>query len=222
MNDIIATFPNEYKISEETLKEIIGRALEIKLYMVSQELILDGVKNLRPAPAEMNWEIGSEFRNHYEWTQKVWKWASTDYLSLWHKTNGDIHTKEEACDLCADMWVSKIFNKTLQDNGAWNEGEHGFKMNAFGSMLKAQAMAGVSQEVIDKTREGIKNHYRSDPYGRGLSCDYGPCTDLWDILLEAGVPKDDISHICPWKTGIRIMREDNSVSVYTYQKFVYY
>lgn len=50
-----------------------------------------------------------------------------------------------------------------------------------------------------------------------LYCDYGPDTGLYLILYHAGVPERDIRNICPWKTGINIRREDNSVFYNTYQ-----
>ena len=50
-----------------------------------------------------------------------------------------------------------------------------------------------------------------------LSCDYGPSYPLYLILYHAGVEKNDIGNICPWKTSIRIREVDNSVQYYTYQ-----
>lgn len=50
-----------------------------------------------------------------------------------------------------------------------------------------------------------------------LYCDYGPDTGLYLILYNAGVPRRDVSSICPWKTGISIRFEDNAVFYNTYQ-----
>lgn len=35
------------------------------------------------------------------------------------------------------------------------------------------------------------------------------------------ISRSDIKHICPWKTSIRIVAEDNSVLVHTYQNDEY-
>ena len=50
-----------------------------------------------------------------------------------------------------------------------------------------------------------------------LYCDYGPDMGLYLILYNAGVPRRDVSSICPWKTGISIRFEDNAVFYNTYQ-----
>ena len=57
-------------------------------------------------------------------------------------------------------------------------------------------------------------------YGFGyhsMSCDYGPSTPLYLILVAAGVPERDAGSICPWKTTINIRALDNAVMYYTYQ-----
>jgi len=51
----------------------------------------------------------------------------------------------------------------------------------------------------------------------GLSCDYGPSTPLYLILVHAGVPKRDAGNICPWKTSISIRSLDNAVQYHTYR-----
>lgn len=81
-------------------------------------------------------------------------------------------------------------------------------MNMFGSVLKDRAMSKVSKEMRDKAKEGIKSSYLRKGYGCSLWCDYDPCTELYNILLEAGILQHDINNICPWKTNIRIMPED--------------
>lgn len=50
-----------------------------------------------------------------------------------------------------------------------------------------------------------------------LYCDYGPTSPLYLILFNAGVNKNSISDICPWKTGISIRNVDNAVMYNTYQ-----
>lgn len=54
--------------------------------------------------------------------------------------------------------------------------------------------------------------FRLDMY-----CDYDPSYPLYIILLNAGLGESDIRNICPWKTGISIRREDNTVMYNTYQ-----
>lgn len=135
--------------------------------------------------------------------------------------NGGVRSISQACELCADVWMNKIFNVSLQDNGAWDEGESGLMMNAFGSMLKTKAMQDIPQEIKDKVKSGIIQYYQDFTHRYGLSCDYDPCTNLYHILRNAGISRSDIKHICPWKTSIRIVAEDNSVLVHTYQNDEY-
>ena len=51
-----------------------------------------------------------------------------------------------------------------------------------------------------------------------MSCDYGPSSSLWCLLVNAGVDSRDARNICPWKTHIRIRKEDNAVFYGSYQK----
>ena len=221
LKKIISIFPYFNDISEDSIIKIVNQALEIKLYFKSYEFIYSEVCKLNPKPTKIDYEKGSEFRNWLDWCDDVRNWANNYYLPLWRNANGDIRTVEEACELCAKIWMNKIFHVSLQDNGAWNEGENGAMMNIVGSALKTQAMSEISNEVKQKVIDGIRTYYMVYKHKCELGCDYDPCTKLYHILLDAGVPQNDIPIICPWKTYIKIMPEDNSVLVHTYQKDEY-
>ncbi|MBD5323935.1 MAG: hypothetical protein HDS02_03755 [Bacteroides sp.] len=219
--EVLSTFPFAGNISKDSLEEIINIALGRKLYFQSTKIIYSLTKDLNPPPVKVDFTDGSEYDKWWNWRHEVWKWLNDQYFPLWKRINGEVRTIEAACELCANIWMNKIFKISLQDNGAWNDGYVGAMMNAFGSMLKTDAMSEVSEEMKDKAKEGIKNFYLRNKYRYDLGCDYDPCTELYNILLEAGVPKNEIRNICPWKTYIKIMPEDNSVLVHTYQKDEY-
>ena len=214
---IISTFPIVNDISEDSLTTAIYKALDIKLYFNSKELIYAVVEKLHPKPENADFTEGSDYRQWWKWFDSISKWADNYYLPLWRSTNGYVRTIEAACELCAEIWLNKLFNVAIQDNGAWNEGESGAAMNVMGSVLKADAMADVPNEVKDKVKEGIRNFYADHKYSRELGCDYNPCVPLYDILVDSGLSKDDALRIGPWKTFIKIMPEDNSIRIYTYQ-----
>ncbi len=219
--EVLSTFPFAGNISKNSLEEIINIALGKKLYFQSKEMIYSLTEHLNPQPLEVDFTDGSEYNKYWDWRYDIGRWMRNHYLPLWKCINSEVRTIEEACELCANIWMNKIFNVALQDNGAWDDGHVGVLTNAFGSMLKTDAMSEVSEEMKDKAKEGIKNFYLRNEYRYDLGCDYDPCTELYNILLEAGVPKNDIKNICPWKTYIKIMPEDNSVLVHTYQRDEY-
>lgn len=49
-----------------------------------------------------------------------------------------------------------------------------------------------------------------------LSVDYYPCVWLDEILKNAGVDEKLIDSICPWKSMLKIDKEDNSIYAYWY------
>lgn len=219
--EVLSAFPFAGNISKDSLEEIINIALGRKLYFQSKEMIYSLTEHLNPRPLEVDFTDGSEYNKYWDWRNDIGRWMRNHYLPLWKRINGEVRTIEEACELCANIWMNKIFNVALQDNGAWDDGHVGAAMNALGSVLKIDAMSEISKEMKDKAKEGIKNSYLRNKYGRYFGCDYHPCPELYNILLDAGVPKNKIDDICPWKTYISIMLEDNSVLVHTYQKDEY-
>ena len=221
IHKIINAFPLINIISEERLAKIINEALKIKLFVPSSDFILSEVSKIYTKPQTIDYSDGSDFCNWLDWRSAVNKWSRNHYLPVWKQTNGAVRSISQACELCADVWMNKIFNVSLQDNGAWDEGESGLMMNAFGSMLKTKAMQDIPQEIKDKVKSGIIQYYQDFTHRYGLSCDYDPCTNLYHILRNAGISRSDIKQICPWKTSLRIVADDNSVLVHTYQNDEY-
>lgn len=123
----------------------------------------------------------------------------------------------------------------------------GFPACALGTILSEVSKKNLTDEMKMKAHQLLKDYYIHDlhfaktndmedldwlnktlptnesqnfnwNYGfYELSCDYGPSWPLYMILYHAGVPEKDIENICPWKTSIRIRREDNTVMYRTYQ-----
>ena len=165
----------------------------------------------------------------------------------WVDLNGKANTNEEAAKKAADKWCELIFGRHIQDNGAINEDHPGgFMACALGTLLADKSKERITDEMREKAHQLFNDYYlhnihydqTSDQkdlkwlnealptkgqdfdwkYGfYDLSCDYGPGWPLYMILYHAGVPEKDIENICPWKTSIRIRREDNAVMYNTYQ-----
>ena len=123
----------------------------------------------------------------------------------------------------------------------------GFPACALATVLANDAKEGITDEMKNKAHDLLNQYYlRLIHYNRtndnddikwlkenlvpdddfdweyygfrvDMYCDYGPSSSLYIILLNAGIPKDDIECICPWKTGISIRREDNAVMYNTYR-----
>ncbi|MDE6347073.1 MAG: hypothetical protein K2L55_10520 [Muribaculaceae bacterium] len=215
--EMLSTFPYSNNISKDSLKEIVEIALSINIYRKSLDVIYALTEYHNPTPQNVDYTPGSEYAKWWDWRDQIWKWMKNHYLPLWKCINGNTRTFEAACELCANIWMNKIFQVPLQDNGAWNDGHTGAMMNILGSALKADAMSTVSEEIQSKVKEGIREYYLKNQYGYGLNCDYNPCPDLYNILKDAGIPQNVITSITPWKTNIQMMVEDNSVLVRTYQ-----
>ena len=125
-----------------------------------------------------------------------------------------------------------LFNFHLQDNGAINE-DHGggFWACALATVLKNDSMKDITEDMIKKTYDNLYNYYFNGSIYKDkkdgwesemhLYCDYGPNSPLYDILKESGIPEKLINNICPWKTGIEIDYNDNSVVIISYQKREY-
>ena len=165
----------------------------------------------------------------------------------WVAVNGKAHTNEEAATIAANKWCELIFGWHLQDNGALNEDHPGgFMACALATSLGNDARERVTEEMKVKAHTLFKEYYLRDlhysetydrkdlewlkntlvdetgeyewKYGFGdLSCDYDPTWPLYLILFHAGIKENDIRSLCPWKTTIRIRKEDNVVMYSTYQ-----
>lgn len=217
---ILSSFPHLDNVSKEALSESVDKALQIKIYYNSTEAIRDELLKLYPRPEKRDYTDGSPYTKWSDWFYKVDKWLYNDYFDLWRKANGDIRSMEEANELCADIWMKRIFYTPLHDNGTWGNTDGSEKTAMLGSLLKSRAMEEITEETKTKAKEGIRDFYAEHPY-RELDCDYGPCLALWDILKDAGVPENRIGDICPWKTCIGVERRDHSVCVYGYGKREY-
>ena len=156
----------------------------------------------------------------YKWIRFV----KEDFLCI----KGKRRTFEDACKLASNEWCKRLFGNHFQDNGALNE-EHSFMMCGLGTLLKDKANESITQEMIENTRKNLYKYFENHceckdkehpewKHRIQLYCDYGPNTPLYDILYESGIPKNLISDICPWKTGIEIDENDNAVIIIGYQK----
>ena len=124
----------------------------------------------------------------------------------------------------------------------------GFPACALGTILADKAKENISEEMKIKAHELFYQYYlKSIHYDRtydsndirwlettlkddtgefdwkygfdyDMYCDYDPAWSLYLILTNSGIEDSDARHICPWKTGISIRREDNAVMYTTYQK----
>lgn len=159
-----------------------------------------------------DWHRKSPFK---EWLRKL----EDEFI----ERHGQVHTFEEACQLAADEWARMIFGNHIQNNG--DQSDAGGLAMVLGTLAKGKASRGISSNIIEKFRKLCKEYYLGgciyeDEYGKRVKepyCDYDPNSPLADLLLKAGVPKERVGGICPWKTGITINERDNSVIIRGYQ-----
>lgn len=164
-------------------------------------------------------EMNNTNREYSNWRCKNYNWQGEMHL-YWVSKNGPIRTREEACKLASKFWIERIFKVSLQDNGADKEGteedkRRGANMMLLATALKSSGLSDIKEECVEKAGQLIYDFYLKGEgtMGRYLSCDYGPCSDLYEILKSAGVDDSAIGVICPWKTNCRFQTEDNTLIV---------
>jgi len=197
---------------------------------------------------EINWDLPNyketpayvQWHKHSDIQARLYRMAQ--YLHFpegWVYYNGKKRTLDEACELAANSWMNLIFKWHLNDNGALNE-EHSFFASALSSSIGNDIKEKISEDVKKKAFELFKGFYKAyilndvnwllenipsdNPEKFNWKCicepdcDYDPSWSLYLILFNAGVAKDDIKWICPWKTSIKVRPVDNAVIIGGYQK----
>ena len=207
---IFENYEYDSHIPREKLTEIITDALSKAKSIRDMQNLIDEAKEEfrdRDSESEEDREI------HY----KIDDWVYCHIPELFIKVNGMVHkTMNEAANIAADIWVNLLFKRVIQDNG--DKTGHSDMAMMLGSLLKSRAQDNITPEIIEKARQNIYDHYR-EPMNQyySMSVDYYPNKYLYDALLDAGVPENDIDSICPWKTSIYIDARDLYVVVCTYQ-----
>lgn len=181
-------------------------------------------------PTREQYSSGSEYAKEYsdyffgDEYQKFIRCCQSEFLNR----SGERRTFDEACQIAADKWVEMLFDFHLQDNG--DRSGHSDCAMMLGTALAEKAKERLSKDVAEKTRELLKEYYlngcqyqtesghcfRCEPYS-----DYGPNSPLYDILIKAGVEEKDACRITPWKTGIEVDENDNTVVLIGYQKVTF-
>lgn len=115
--EVLSAFPFAGNISKDSLEKIINIALGNKLYFQSTEIIYSLTEDLNPPPVKVDFTDGSEYDKWWNWRIKVSRWLNDQYFPLWKCINDEVRTIEDACELCANIWMNKIFKVSLQDNG---------------------------------------------------------------------------------------------------------
>ena len=229
---LISIFPKDSKTNAEDFRQTLVDIFENEQYC---QKIFDRLRkrfeDFFPYPTKEQWEDMSDdekyCRVYVNEKSLIYDW-SKDVERLFVRAKGPRRKYDEACELAADTWMEKLFVKVFQDNG--DRSGHSDNMQMLGSLLKANASEGISDEVKNKVRENLIKYYKDHciytdkdghTYHVDLYCDYGPNTPMYDILENAGVPEKDIRSICPWKTGVEIDSRDNAVILIGYQKAEY-
>ncbi len=141
---------------------------------------------------------------------------------------GQWRTKEEACQLVADIFCHCFFDCDLK--GEIKRLEIGNNREIFNQLLKTNNKRKIKDEVIiEKVRKSIYDYYvilydnnkeeewTYDP----LRCDGFPLPPLYTILKDANVPENDILFISPYKLVISIVDKENSIKISNVSRKIY-
>lgn len=227
--ELILAFPECERVKRDDMRQCIIEAMEHeRFYRVASNKVYKKANDLWPYKREWR-DKNPEYEAYklYFWND----WPRKSPFNEWQQKledefierHGQVHTFEEACQLAADEWVRMIFDHHMQDNGDKSY-MGGFTM-ALGTLVKEKSRRGIGIEFVEKFRTLCRDYYLGgciyeDKYGKRVKepyCDYDPNSPLADLLLKAGVPKERVGGICPWKTGITINERDNSVIIRGYQ-----
>lgn len=227
--ELIETFPECERIKREQVSPVMEQVMnEAESYRQVAWMMRNALaEKYWPKPSEFRSEAGQEwyhyFYGDYETRQKDFeKW--TDLLEEEYlRRNGERHTLDEACQIAADEWTRMIFGNHVQNNG--DQSNAGGMAMVLGTLAKDRAKSGIDGKTIERFRQLCKEYYLGgciyeSEYGKNKEtpyCDYHPNAPLADLLLKAGMPKDSVGCICPWKTGIIIDDREHSVIVRGYQ-----
>lgn len=229
--EIINAFPECSRIKKADMAECVNRVFdEVKFYNEVGDFLMKHCETLWPQPT--NWRIDrtdfdiwcNYFYGNYETKDFRFRDWRTSIEHEFVTRHGQHRTYDEACQVAADEWARMIFGRHIQDNG--DKSSDGVFGNMLATIVKDRCRSCYGQDVIDRFREAIKQHYlghciyESKEHGsyRDIpDCDYHPSPSLRKALSDAGCKDDDISYMCPCKTCIIIDEVDNSVCVRGYQ-----
>lgn len=239
--ELLNLFPQHKRIDINKIEELLDNIFDnCKRYQNIYTYFEDYINSCFPGSDYQKYSY--ETPEHQEYSN--YRFGSKDQVGLtlyqWNKLveayylskTGKIRPLEESCKIAADKWCEMLFNFHLQDNGAINE-DHGggFWACALATVLKNDSIKDITEDMIKKTYDNLYNYYFNGSIYKDkkdgwesemhLYCDYGPNSPLYDILEESGIPEKLINNICPWKTGIEIDYNDNSVVIIGYQKREY-
>lgn len=215
--ELLDSFEYKYGYTREFMSELIDSAMEEKYWATASDVICKKVSIYLPSVGryicrnDSQWE---EQKEYMEWRDTLLfdnGWLNDKFKELWRSKHGVIRTKEEACALAADQWCRHMFVSAYQDNGGGND-----NLTLMGMFLKVNAQDKITEEVKKKVWQGIydfyydEDHYQHNNYYQ-LSTDYYPCTWLVEILKNAGIEENLIDSICPWKSHLKIDKDDNSL-----------
>lgn len=229
---LISIFPKRSKANAEDFRQTLVDIFENEQYCQKiSDRLHKRLEDFFPYPTSEQWHDMSDdekyCRVYLDESDLIYKW-SKDVESFFIRAKGRRRKYTEACELAADTWMERLFETMMQDNG--DRSGHSDNMQMLGSLLKANASEGISDDVKNKVRENLVNYYKNYceyTFEDGmrcrveLYCDYGPNSPMYDILKNAGVPENNIRSICPWKTGVEIDSRDNAVILVGYQKREY-
>lgn len=217
--DTVDHIEEKYGVTHEALKKCIAENWKKEL---SYAIVQSKVRALLPSCDNFWWNgkdgarAEIERKDYFDWYfsfDKKGLWADIrDGFICWF---GKKHTLKEAATIAAEFWLDAIFNDTKQDNGDSNW--HSVVACYFASNLKKSAIKdNLTPVVYNNVKDELIKFYTISSSKR-LYSDYEPDSNLYDILVNAGIDKKDAFDITPFKTGCNIDPYDNSVEiVHTY------
>lgn len=216
---LLDIFDYRYGYTREFLSELIDSAMRERHCAKATDVICDKISYYLPGhtafvpKGDPDREKQVEYMEWRDVTLFDNNWLD-HFKELWKSEHGMVRSKEEACKLAADQWYNHMFVSVYQDNGGGND-----NLTMLGMYLKVNAQERITEKMKKRVWEGLYNFY-FDHYDKGyyykLSVDYYPCGWLSDILINAGIDKNDVDSICPWKSYLKIDKDDNSIFCYWY------
>lgn len=207
----------KYNLTQDVLEEFIEDSFKLKHY---QEI----KNNFYRKMDELNQNVLFEKDYiHFLCEDKVGRFLNALTSEFLYR-KGEIRNFDDACHIASKLWIEKIFGKEKLDNG-----DYSFRGNInaeIGTYVKNQLTTLYNQkEIIEKLQKLLFDYYQKGSMYENIKLflysDYGPNHPLFDMLVKSGIDKKDAESITPWKTGIHIDENDNSVVLRTYQKLEY-
>ena len=233
-DELLAMLPPHEKVDPEYVKGAIEFIMEhMEFHEDIYGYLEKSINNSFPRPTR------EQYREHHPYTDEYYEYfhgKDSKYRTFYKAVESEFLNRkglrrsfEEACEIAADKWMEMIFGFHIQSNGD-RESQASAMAMMMGTLLKDEAVNRCKADAQEKARQLFYEYYRNGSMYKGsrghvfkaeLYSDYGPNSPLYDILIKAGIDEKDAGRITPWKTGVEIDENDNTVVLIGYQSREY-